>query len=73
MMITENGYAAHETLGEDRQVHDIERINFLRDQIYQLGLAIMDGCEVIAYNLWSFTDLLSTGKNRGEGRRDYAK
>lgn len=61
MMITENGYGAHETLGEDGCVHDPERIDFLRDQIYQVGLAIEDGCEVIAYNPWSFTDLLSTG------------
>ena len=33
----------------------------LREHIYQLGMAIEDGCEVIAYNPWSFTDLLSTG------------
>lgn len=61
MMITENGFGAHESLGSDGKVHDQERINFLRDQIYQVGLAIMDGCDVIAYNPWSFTDLLSTG------------
>ena len=29
--------------------------------IYQLGLAIEDGCDVIGYNPWSYTDLLSTG------------
>lgn len=61
MMITENGYGAHEKLGEDGMVHDSARIEFLRDQIYQMGLAVMDGCDVIAYNPWSFTDLLSTG------------
>ncbi|GAB6110218.1 glycoside hydrolase family 1 protein [Fusibacter bizertensis] len=61
MMITENGYGAHESVSEDGKVHDPERIKFLRDQIYQVGLAIMDGCEVISYNPWSFTDLLSTG------------
>lgn len=61
MMITENGYGAYDKVSEDGQVHDPERIKFLRDQIYQVGLAIMDGCEVIAYNPWSFTDLLSTG------------
>lgn len=61
MMITENGYGAHEKLGEDGMVHDTKRIEFLRDQIYQVGLAVMDGCDVIAYNPWSFTDLLSTG------------
>ena len=61
MMITENGFGAHETVAEDGHVHDPERIAFLRDQIYQVGLAIEDGCDVIAYNPWSFTDLLSTG------------
>lgn len=61
MMITENGYGAHEEIAEDGGVHDQQRIHFLRDQIFQVGLAIEDGCEVIAYNPWSFTDLLSTG------------
>lgn len=61
MMITENGFGAHETVDEDGHVHDPERIAFLRDQIYQVALAIEDGCDVIAYNPWSFTDLLSTG------------
>lgn len=61
MMITENGYGAYDSVSEDGKVHDSKRIEFLRDQIYQVGLAIMDGCEVISYNPWSFTDLLSTG------------
>lgn len=61
MMITENGLGAHEQVSEDGHVHDPDRINFLREQIYQVGLAIEDGCEVIGYNPWSFTDLLSTG------------
>ena len=61
MMITENGFGAHEMVASDGHVHDPERIAFLRDQIYQVALAIEDGCEVLAYNPWSFTDLLSTG------------
>ena len=61
MMITENGYGAHETKDADGQGHDQGRIDYLREHIYQLGMAIEDGCEVIAYNPWSFTDLLSTG------------
>lgn len=61
MMITENGYGAHEDVSEDGKVQDPERIQFLKDQIYQVGLAIQDGCDVIGYNPWSFTDLLSTG------------
>lgn len=61
MMITENGFARHEDVGADGRIHDQERIDFLRDQIFNVGLAIQDGCEVIGYNPWSFTDLLSTG------------
>ena len=61
MMITENGFAAHEDIGPDGKIHDQGRIDFLRDQIYNVGLAIADGCDVIGYNPWSFVDLLSTG------------
>ncbi|MPN03385.1 Aryl-phospho-beta-D-glucosidase BglC [bioreactor metagenome] len=61
MVITENGFGAHEDLGADGKIHDQARIDFLRDQIYQVGLAIEDGAEVFGYNPWSFTDLLSTG------------
>lgn len=61
MIICENGYGAHEELGEDGKIHDPERIQYLREHIYQVGRAIDDGCEVWGYNLWSFTDLLSTG------------
>ncbi len=61
MMITENGLGAHEQLGADGRVHDDYRIKFLNDHLYQIGLAIEDGCEVLSYNLWSVMDLLSTG------------
>ncbi|AIS63939.1 glycoside hydrolase family 1 protein [Listeria ivanovii] len=61
MMITENGYGAHEDISADGKVHDPERIRFLRNQIFQVGRAIQDGCQVIGYNPWSYTDLLSTG------------
>lgn len=61
MVITENGYGAHEDVDENGEVNDVERIEFLKNQIYQVGLAIQDGVQVIGYNPWSFTDLLSTG------------
>ena len=49
MMITENGYGAHETKDADGQVHDQGRIDYLREHIYQLGMAIEDGCEAVSY------------------------
>lgn len=61
MVITENGFGAHESKDENGEIHDDYRIEFLRNTIYQLGLAIEDGCDVIGYNPWSYTDLLSTG------------
>lgn len=61
MMITENGYGEHEKVSADGKVHDPDRIKFLRDQIKNVGLAIAEGCPVIAYNPWTFLDVLSTG------------
>ena len=61
MVVTENGFGAHEHKDENGEVHDQYRIDFLRDTVYQLGLAIEDGVEIFGYNPWSFTDLLSTG------------
>ncbi|MEJ8767221.1 family 1 glycosylhydrolase [Oceanobacillus sp. HCA-5259] len=60
LMITENGIGTLDELTEDKQVHDRERIDFLRDHIQQLQLAIKDGVEVLGYMPWSFMDLLST-------------
>jgi 6-phospho-beta-glucosidase len=61
MIITEAGFGAHEDLDENGEIHDDYRIDYLRDYAYNLGLAIADGVEVLGFNPWSFTDLLSTG------------
>lgn len=61
MIITENGLGAHEEISEDGKIHDPQRIDYMREHIYNIGLAMEDGCEVWGYNPWSFTDLLSTG------------
>ena len=61
MVITEAEFGAHEDLDENGEIHDTYRIDYLRDYIYNLGLAIEDGVEVMGFNPWSFTDLLSTG------------
>ena len=61
MIITEAGFGAHEDLDEKGEINDTYRIDYLRDYIYNVGLAIQDGVEVFGFNPWSFTDLLSTG------------
>ena len=59
LLVTENGLGAYDTL-EDGKVHDSYRINYLRDHIEQIQLAVTDGVEVIGYNPWSAIDLIST-------------
>lgn len=60
MMITENGLGAYDKLEADGSVHDGYRIDYLRDHITQMRLAINDGCEIMGYSPWSAIDLIST-------------
>lgn len=57
--MTENGLGAFDKL-EDGQVHDGYRIDYLRDHIAQIQLAVTDGVEVLGYCPWSAIDLVST-------------
>ena len=44
---------------EDGKIHDPYRIAYLKAHIEELKKAIDDGCQVLAYCTWSYTDLLS--------------
>ena len=59
LLVTENGLGAFDKL-EDGQVHDGYRIDYLRDHIAQIQLAVTDGVEVLGYCPWSAIDLVST-------------
>ena len=61
MMITETGLGAYDKLEPGDVVNDEYRIRFLEDHLREFKNAIGDGVELIAFNPWSFTDLLSTG------------
>lgn len=61
IMITENGYGERDVLEPDGRVHDSYRIDYLKEHLKQMRLAIMDGVDIFSYNLWSFTDVLSSG------------
>lgn len=60
MLVTENGLGAYDELSEDGKVHDSYRIQYLREHIEQIRLAISDGCEMLGYCPWSAIDLIST-------------
>ncbi len=67
LLITENGLGTRDTLTADGKIHDQEKINYLREHIKQMQLAISDGVEVFGYCPWSAVDLVST--HQGLGKR----
>ena len=60
LLITENGIGANDILTYDGAVHDQYRIDYLKEHIEQMALAMADGVEVIGYCPWSAIDLVST-------------
>ncbi|OAT71236.1 glycoside hydrolase family 1 protein [Parageobacillus thermoglucosidasius] len=60
LIVTENGLGAFDKLEDGDVVNDLYRIDFLRDHIKQLQLAITDGVEIFGYCPWSAIDLIST-------------
>ena len=69
MMVVENGLGAKDQKGEDGIVHDTYRINYLREHIRQMGLAIEDGVDLIGYTPWGCIDLVSA--STGEMAKRY--
>lgn len=59
VVISENGLGAFDKKEEDNSIHDPYRIEFLKAHIEEIKKAVQEGCDVIAYCTWSFTDLLS--------------
>jgi len=60
VIITENGLGAFDELEAGDVVNDPYRIEYLRNHIEQVQLAISDGVEVFGYCPWSAIDLVST-------------
>lgn len=60
MIVTENGMAYSETLGEDGKIHDSYRIEYLKEHIEQIKNMIDEGMPVLGYCPWSFVDVVSS-------------
>ncbi|MBX9690579.1 MAG: beta-glucosidase [Candidatus Obscuribacterales bacterium] len=54
--ITENGAAYKDVLNEKNQIHDRQRLNYLRDHLLELYSALQEGVDLRGYFLWSFMD-----------------
>ena len=60
MIVTENGIAVSESLGEDGKIHDDYREEYLREHIQQIEKLEAEGYPVFGYCPWSFIDVLSS-------------
>jgi beta-glucosidase len=54
--ITENGAAFQDAVAPDGRVHDERRLEYLRQHLVQLRLAMQDGVDVRGYFVWSLLD-----------------
>ena len=61
ILITENGMGSFDWPTPDGKVHDLQRIDFLRQYLLALRKAIQDGVAVSGYFLWSVTDQFEWG------------
>lgn len=60
-MVTENGMGTADVLEDDSKVRDDYRIQYLKDHLSQMKLAIKDGVPIIGYHVWTLLDVVSTG------------
>lgn len=68
LFIVENGLGAFDKV-KDGQIHDNYRIDYLRQHIEQMALAInVDGVNLIGYTPWGFIDLVSAGTGQMDKR-----
>jgi len=56
VVITENGLSSMDWVSLDGKVHDMQRIDFLRRHLRELGRAIADGVDLRGYFQWSVMD-----------------
>lgn len=61
IMVVENGLGTYDQV-EDGKIHDEYRIEYLKEHIAQMKLAIDDGVDVIGYLTWSAMDVVSTSE-----------
>ena len=68
-MVVENGLGAKDAPDHDGSVHDPYRIDYLRQHIEQLALAVEEGVELMGYTPWGCIDLVSA--STGEMSKRY--
>ncbi|MBZ6014113.1 6-phospho-beta-glucosidase [Leuconostoc gelidum subsp. gelidum] len=69
LFIVENGFGAYDKVEADGTIHDLYRIDYLREHIRQMILAVVeDGVDLIGYTPWGCIDLVSAGTGEMDKR-----
>ena len=68
LMIVENGFGASDVVQEDGQIHDTDRIDYLRAHIAEMEKAIREGVPLIGYLLWAPIDIISSSTGEMKNR-----
>lgn len=62
LAVTENGAAFEDQWNGDGQVHDPQRLQYVRDHLQAVGAALAQGAPVRGYFLWSLLDNFEWGE-----------
>ncbi|RDG26096.1 6-phospho-beta-glucosidase [Lacticaseibacillus paracasei] len=69
LFIVENGFGAFDKINQDGHIQDDYRIDYLRQHINQMRLAVeVDGVKLMGYTPWGIIDLISAGTGQMEKR-----
>ena len=69
LMIVENGLGAVDERAEDGKFHDDYRIDYLREHIKEMQVAVDHGVDLMGYTMWGCIDLVSA--STGEMKKRY--
>lgn len=63
LFIVENGLGANDMM-ENGNIHDDYRIQYMKEHLQQVGIAIEQGVEILGYTSWGCIDCVSAGTSQ---------
>ena len=69
LMVVENGLGAYDEIEEDGSINDSYRIDYLRQHIEEMKMAVSEGVDLMGYTPWGCIDLVSA--STGEMAKRY--
>ncbi|MBM7653645.1 glycoside hydrolase family 1 protein [Neobacillus cucumis] len=69
LFIVENGLGTIDVVEEDGSINDDYRIEYTKNHLKEVYMAMQEGCDIIGYTYWGCIDLVSAGT--GEMKKRY--